>query len=397
MNEKKLMKVLSYLMTVLITAFCVSIFVESRVEKELAKPPVPTNKLTQLYQLIQQNFADDVDTKAMGDAGAEAMVNSLGNRWSYYIPAEEYAAHVEAAKNEYVGVGITIHEDEEHKELEIIDVVPGSSADQAGIQVKDILLEVEGKSCAELGRSGTAELVRGKEGTKVTLVVSRDGEKKEFTLKRMKVDVPVVNYQILDSGYGLVTIKNFQNKAFKETNEAVEALLKQNAKGIIFDVRFNPGGAKSELVSILDYLLPEGEVFRSETHDVRITVDESDEDCVKIPMAVLVNGDSYSAAEYFAAALQEYEWAVVVGEKTTGKGYYQQTFKLNDGSGVNLSTGKYYTPSGLHLEGIGITPDVPVELNEEMKGNLLAGLLSPEQDPQIQAAISALDSRNHLD
>lgn len=391
------MKVLSYLMTVLITAFCVAFFVESRVEKRLAKPPVPTNKLTQLYQLIEQNFADDVDTKELGDVGAEAMVDSLGNRWSYYIPAEEYAAHIEAAKNEYVGVGITIREDEEQGALEIIDVVPGGPADQAGVQVKDILLEVEGKDCTELGRDGTAELVRGKEGTKVTLAVSRNGERKEFSLKRMKVDVPVVNYQVLDSGYGLVTIKNFQNKAYTETNEAVEALLKQNVKGIIFDVRFNPGGAKSELVSILDYLLPEGEVFRSETHDGRITIDESDKNCVEIPMAVLVNGDSYSAAEYFAAALQEYEWAVVVGEKTTGKGYFQQTFKLNDGSGVNLSTGKYYTPSGLHLEGVGITPDVVVELDEEMSENLLVGLLSPEQDPQIQAAISALDSRKNLD
>ncbi len=397
MNQKKFMRFLSYLLTVLITAFAVTFFLEARLEKRMTQPPAPINKLSQLYQVLEQRFADEPDMKAVSDAGAEAMVDALGNRWSYYIPAEEYEAHQEAARNEYVGIGITIREDEEQGDLEIVDVAPGGPAAQAGIQAMDKLTEVEGKNCKELGRDGTANLVRGKEGTEVTIVITRGEERKEFTLKRSKVDVVVVSSQILDSGYGLITIKNFQNKAFTETKEAVEALQKQNVKGIIFDVRFNPGGAKSELVSLLDYLLPKGEIFRSETYDGRVTIDESKASCVEIPMAVLVNGDSYSAAEYFAAALQEYEWAEIVGKKTTGKGYYQQTIPLNDGSAVNLSTGKYYTPNGRHLEGVGITPDVVVELDEETMEKLFFGLLPPEEDPQIQAAISALDSRNNLD
>lgn len=393
MNKNKWMKFLSYFLTVLLTASVMTIYFDKKLDQEKKRYPAPSGKLNQLYEVIENKFADDPDMIAVSDAGAAAMVDAIGNRWSYYIPASQYEAYVQAANNEYVGVGITIREDEESGDLEIIDVVSGGPAEQAGVQVKDLLREVAGKSCAELGRDGTANLVRGQAGTEVSIVVDRNGEKKEFTLKRSKVDVPVVASQVLDSGYGLITIKNFQAKSFQETSEAVETLQKQNVKGIIFDVRFNPGGAKSELVSILDYLLPEGEIFRSEAYNGTVTTDQSKASCIDIPMAVLVNADSYSAAEYFAAALQEYEWATVVGEKTTGKGYYQQTLRLKDGSAVNLSTGKYYTPSGLNLEGVGITPDVVVELDEEARENLFYGKLAPEEDPQIKAAISALDSQ----
>lgn len=166
--------------------------------------------------------------------------------------------------------------------------------------------------------------------------------------------------------------------------EAIDALMEQGAKGLIFDVRFNPGGYTTELVKILDYLLPEGPLFRRESYDGQTSVDYSDAQCVDLPMAVLANESSYSAAEFFAAALQEYDAAVVVGEQTTGKGYYQNTFRLVDGSAVAISTGKYFTPKGESLAGVGVMPDVPVKLDQESSDALDQGILEREKDLQLQ-------------
>ena len=143
-------------------------------------------------------------------------------------------------------------------------------------------------------------------------------------------------------------------------------------------------------MELLDYLLPEGELFRTVDYAGKENVDKSDAACLDLPMAVLVNGESYSAAEFFAVALQEYEAAVVVGEKTTGKGHFQSTFRLNDGSAVALSIGKYYTPNGVSLEGVGIMPDVEVLVEEEIFSKIYYGQLTPQEDPQIQAAMNAL-------
>ena len=156
-------------------------------------------------------------------------------------------------------------------------------------------------------------------------------------------------------------------------------------------MRFNPGGYKDELVKLLDYLLPEGDLFRSQLYTGEEAVDTSDAKCLEMPMAVLVNGDSYSAAEFFAAALDEYDWAVLVGEPTVGKGYFQSTFDLGDGSAVALSVGKYFTPNGRCLEDEGgLTPEVTVEVDQETASKIYAGVLEPTEDPQIQAALEAL-------
>ena len=152
----------------------------------------------------------------------------------------------------------------------------------------------------------------------------------------------------------------------------------------------NPGGFADELVELLDYLLPEGDLFRTVSYDGKEQVDTSDADFLDMPMAVLVNGDSYSAAEFFAAALQEYEAAIVVGEPTVGKGYYQNTIQLGDGSAVALSTGKYFTPKGNSLADVGVTPDVRAEVDEETAANIYYGLCTTAEDPQIQAAVNAL-------
>ena len=162
----------------------------------------------------------------------------------------------------------------------------------------------------------------------------------------------------------------------------------------MFDLRFNPGGMKTELLTVLDYLLPEGPLFTSVDYLGNETTDYSDANYLDMPMAVIVNDDSYSAAEFFASALQEYGAATIVGTKTCGKGNYQQTFQLSDGSAVAVSTGHYKTPHGVTLTDVGVTPDIVVEVDDETYQNLYLGLVDAAADTQLQAAISALPQEN---
>ena len=348
------------------------------------------SKLDQLEALIQEKFVGEVDTTAMEDAAADAMIASLGDRWSYYIPASEYATHVEQMKNAYVGIGITIITREDGSGYEIMVVNEDGPAEEAGLLVGDIITAIGGTSTQGLDASEARNLVRGKENTQVEITVNRNGQELTLSVTRRQVQTPVADGQMLEGNIGLVTIYNFDSRCAQETIAAIEALLEQGAEKLIFDVRNNPGGYASELVDVLDYLLPEGDLFRTVNYAGKEAVDRSDADCLEIPMAVLVNGSSYSAAEFFAAALNEYDAAIVVGEHTSGKGHFQNTFQLNDGSAVGLSVGKYYTPNGVCLEGVGITPDVEVEVDEETASAIYYGTLEPGEDPQIQAAVEAL-------
>ena len=348
------------------------------------------SKLDRLEGLIQECYIGEADEQELEDAAAVAMVKATGDRWSYYIPADEYSDHVEREENAYVGVGITIQPQEDESGFLILMVTEGGPAQEAGIEANDLLIGVEEQDIRDMSMDEVRELIRGKEGTKVALTVMRKGEHMTLSVERRRIEETVARGEMLDDGIGLVQIFNFDERCADESIEVIERLRAEGAKKLIFDVRNNPGGFADELVELLDYLLPEGDLFRSVSYDGKEQVDTSDADFLDMPMAVLVNGDSYSAAEFFAAALQEYEAAIVVGEPTVGKGYYQNTIQLGDGSAVALSTGKYFTPKGNSLADVGVTPDVRVDVDEETASNIYYGLSTTAEDPQIQAAVNAL-------
>ena len=350
----------------------------------------PPSKLDRLEALIENRFIGEADSQALEDAAAAAMVKATGDRWSYYISAKDYDAHREQEENAYVGVGITIQPQEDESGFLIIMVADGGPAKEAGIEVNDLLIGVEDQDIRGMTTDEVGALVKGEEGTKVSLTVMRKGEHMTLSVERRRIEQPVAEGEMLEDGIGLVKINNFDARCAEETISTIEKLRTEGAKKLILDVRNNPGGFADELVKLLDYLLPEGDLFRSVSFDGKEQVDTSDENFLDMPMAVLVNGDSYSAAEFFAAALQEYEAAVVVGEPTVGKGYYQQTIPLGDGSAVALSTGKYFTPKGNSLAGKGITPTVRVDVDEETAAAIYYGTSKPAEDPQLQAAIKAL-------
>ena len=350
----------------------------------------PPSKLDRLETLIEERFIGEADTEAMEDASAAAMVKATGDRWSYYISAKDYDTHREQEENAYVGVGITIQQQGDDSGFLIVMVTDGSPAKEAGIEVNDLLIGVEDQDVRGMTTDEVGLLVKGEEGTKVSLTVLRKGENLTLSVERRRIEQPAAKGELLENGIGLVRVYNFDARCADETIAAIEQLRAEGARKLIFDVRNNPGGFADELVKLLDYLLPEGDLFRSVSFDGTEKVDTSDEKYLDMPMAVLVNGNSYSAAEFFAAALQEYEAAVVVGEPTVGKGYYQQTIPLGDGSAVALSTGKYFTPKGNSLAGKGITPTVRVDVDEETAAAIYYGTSKPAEDPQLQAAIKAL-------
>lgn len=349
------------------------------------------SKLQALESLIEERFVGETDTEALEDAAADAMVRATGDRWSYYIPASQYEAYTEQMANAYVGVGITIQLQEEDAGFLIMSVTPGGPAEEAGLQVNDLIIAVAGEDVRGMTTDAVRDLVRGEVGTTVSMTVLRKGENLSFSVERRKVETPVASFEMLPGDVGLVTIENFDSRCAEETIAAIQALMNNGARMLIFDVRNNPGGYADEMVDVLDYLLPEGELFRAVTYDGRENVDTSDESCLDVPMAVLVNASSYSAAEFFAAALREYDAAVVVGEQTSGKGYFQNTFQFDDGSAVALSVGKYFTPQGNSLQDVGITPDVEVTVDEETSAAIYYGTLAAQDDPQVQAAVQALE------
>lgn len=348
-------------------------------------------KLTEVRRLLDQVFIGEIDEDYMTERLCSAMVEGIDDEWSYYISADEYAAYEERVSNSYVGIGITIRLiNETDPGFTLVEISPDSPAEKAGLKPGDVLVAVGGESAIELGIDETKNRVRGEKGTDVTITFRIDGEDRDVTLTRAEVKSINITYEMLDDGIGYIHIRNFEQDCAKDTIAAIEDLQSQGVRGLVFDLRFNPGGLKTELVELLDYLLPEGVIFHSETYSGKEELDRSDAKCLDLPMSVLVNVDSYSAAEFFAAAMQEYEAATIVGTQTYGKGYFQQCFRLSDGSAVNVSTGKYFTPDGDSLAGVGITPDHVIEISDEEYFDVYIGAMAHEDDVQLQDAINAV-------
>ena len=335
---RKLFHGLALVVLILFTV-AATVLVMNRIGGSYEQDPV-AQKVAQAAGVIDTVFVGEHDETQMGDAAVSAMIASLGDRWSYYISAEDYAAYEAQMTNSYVGIGITIQTQMEEQGLLVVDVTPGGPAQTAGIQAGDILTAVEGQPVVELGREQTVAQVRGEPGTEVQLTLLRGTESYTCAPVREKVQEIVVESKQLAGDVGYIAIDNFDLNSAEQTIAAIDALVDAGVKSLLFDVRNNPGGMKDELVEILDYLLPDGQpVFTSKSYTGQTVTDYTEDGhAVDLPMAVLVNADSYSAAEFFAAALQELGAAQVVGEPTVGKGYFQITYPLSDGSAIAISS-----------------------------------------------------------
>ena len=351
-------------------------------------------KLYELKSIIDRMFIGEVDQAYMDDVMASAMVASLDDQWSYYVPADQYQLYEEQHTNSYVGIGVTILVLEDESGFAVQQVEPNGPAKEGGILPGDVIVAVDGVRVTELGAEEAQNRISGNEGPTVSITVLRQEQELTVSLTRRSILMEVASGKMVTDAIGYIQINNFNERCAQETLSIFADLEAQGAKAMIFDVRFNPGGYVSEMVEVLDYLLPAGVLFRSEDYMGRSQEETSDAACKDIPMAVLINGNSVSAAEFFAAALTEYDYAVTVGQPTLGKGYFQQGIELSDGSLVNLSVGKYYTPKGVSLaEAGGLQPDVLVEVDEETMAKIYSETISAQEDLQLQTAIAELQKQ----
>lgn len=340
--------------------------------------------MLQTYLLARFAFVEaDADLDKAVDLGLDAFVKGLGDRWSYYRSEEQYEQLRATRANNYVGIGITIDYTREEGLL-VRSVTEGGPADKAGVLVGDVITAADGVSLAGENQADGADYIKGEEGTQVVLtLLGEDGSIREATCTRATLRSSSASGKMLEGNIGYVRLSNFYSGSSDSFKQEVDTLVEQGAQALIVDVRSDPGGYVAELEKILDYLLPEGPVFTQKARWWFQSVYRSDTECIDLPIAVLVNKDSYSAAELLAAQLRESVGAPIVGELTSGKGYSQVTFPLFNGGGVGLSTATYCTGSGHSLIGEGITPDVELSLNE-------GAVMGEEDDNQLQAAIELL-------
>lgn len=372
-----------------ITYFAAADYYNSRLEN-LEEQEARYSKLKSVADIVEKYFVADYDEAVAVEGALAGYVSGLGDKWSAYYTAETTAAIAEDSANLYVGIGVTYSLEEEHL-YEITLVNPGGPADLAGVLEGDVLTHVDGVAVSTLeDPQELSGLVKGEKGTEVELTLLRAGETVTLSVTRDEIRTYSVTSSLLDERIGYIKISDFDSNVDVEFEEHLNDLLSQGAQGFIFDVRYNPGGYISVLRAMLDKLLPEGIVITTVDKQGNETPYTSDADCLQMPMVVLTNSSSISAAEFFAAALQEYEVATVVGAPTSGKGYSQQTFMLSDGSSVHISTTRYYTPKGNSLADTGVTPDVPVEMEPADAALLYRGELEAEQDVQLQAGLSAV-------
>ncbi|MGE4353121.1 MAG: S41 family peptidase [Oscillospiraceae bacterium] len=347
-------------------------------------------KLTQILHILDKDFVTDTDLDAAVDAAANGMIESLDDKWSYYMTVQEYSDYLMRTNNSYRGIGVTVSASENG--FLIATVTRDTPAYQAGIKPDETIVSLNGEPLAGKTTEELHDDILALGDESFTLgILDAAGTEREVTLSTVTVYTTPVSYRMLDGDTGYIILKNFSTGCADDAIAAVDDLVDQGAKSLVFDVRYNGGGFVRELTQLLDYLLPEGDIFISRDRNGKEDVVTSDANCVTLPMAVLINSDSYSAAELFAAQLSEYGAAVTVGEATTGKARSQVSYTLIDGSAIHISHEAYLTSERRDLaEEGGIKPDVAVALDDGKKALLYYGQLPFDEDDQLIAAVDAV-------
>lgn len=346
-------------------------------------------KISEIDQIVRNNYLNEIDEDELINAIADGYMKGLEDTYAYYMDQEEYNQYKMDNAGELIGIGVTVTLDESGY-IRIVEVSEGSPAEQAGLQVDDLITKVDDTDVLTEGYQESTNLIRGEEGTKVTLTIHRAQEELTMEVTRKLMETVTVTYRMIGED-GYIKISKFDSNTPRDFKAAVEDLQAQGATGLIFDVRNNPGGLLDSVAEILDYLLPEGDIVSATDSKGNTEVlYTSDSECVTLPMVVLCNGETASAAELFSAGLRDYQKAELVGVNTFGKGIMQTAYSLADGSAINFTTHYYNPPSGINFHGVGLKPDYEVPLTAEQE--LRLGELSDEEDAQLQKAISVLDS-----
>lgn len=345
-------------------------------------------KAGEIEELINAYYLDEIDGQKVEDTMYTGMVAGLEDPYSVYYSKEELESMEESISGAYSGIGATLTQDPDTGELSVVSCFDGTPAQEAGLQPGDVITGWNGKSVEGMELSELVSKIKTDPEEQLTLEIERDGETLEVELTRREVQIPTVEYEMLDNQIGYIRLVEFDEVTADQFKEALEDLENQNMEKLIIDVRNNPGGVLQVVCDMLDQLLPEGLIVYTEDKNGNRKEYTSDEEHqFTKPLAVLANENSASASEIFAGAIQDYGIGTIVGTTTFGKGIVQRTFYLSDGTGVKLTVAKYYTPKGHDIHKKGITPDVEIELDEELKNQ---SSISHEEDNQLQKAIEVL-------
>lgn len=346
------------------------------------------HKLEKIRYLMNETYLkeDEIKEKDLNDYLLKGYVNGLKDPYSVYYNEEETKELYETTEGEYSGIGAVMSQNLETGAITMVNVYKDSPAEKAGFKNNDILYKVNGKDISTEDISKVVNKIKGKEGTEVTITVFRDGKEFEATAVREKLEAHTVEYEMKEDKIGYIRVTEFDMVTYNQFVEAITDLKKQGMKGMVIDLRGNPGGNLSTVCQMLDYILPEGLIVYTEDKDGEREVMTSDEEHkLEMPMTVLVDGRSASASEIFAGAVQDHKAGTLVGTTTYGKGVVQQLFDLKDETCLKLTIAEYFTPNGRNIHGKGIKPDVEVEYKYD-KNNA-------EADNQLDKAIEVLKEK----
>lgn len=403
MSSKKKI-VLTVIITAVVTAF-VSSAVTSFV-KDLSVFFVTeddknwfSKKLKAVDTILDSKYLYDYDSNLLGENAVKAYIEGLGEPYTHYYTKEEFSSYMDNIQDGYVGIGIIVGVNNDN-EIEVIAPFEDSPAYNAGIKPGDILTAVDGIEYNGDKLSEAVDVIKsGTEGTSVKLTLRRDNEEINIEVERQDIASDSVKSEMLDSDIAYMRITQFnmesengQHSTYSEFCDNIHALQEQGMKKLIIDLRDNPGGVLTGACDIADMLLPEGTITYTEDKNGERNYYDSDADCLDIPIVILINDNSASASEVLTGALKDYGKATVIGTKSYGKGIVQEVYPFYDGSGISITSAKYYTPNGVCIHDIGIEPDIVSELPEKYK-NEYTSMIAHDEDTQLQKAIEIIKEK----
>ena len=339
-------------------------------------------KLNAIDSVLESFYFGDVDDETAKDNIYKAYLSSYGDKYTMYYTADEYKALKESTNGKFYGIGAVCQLSGEGGVL-LVDVYDNGAGYQAGLRSGDRVVNVDGRDITGMELSSAVALIKGDKGTSVTLEVIRGTERLTFSAVRDAVEAKTVSYTLLDNNIGYLSISQFEEVTTKQFKAAVEDLQSQGMKGLVIDIRNNPGGLLDTVVGMLKYMLPDGLiVYTEDKQGNRKEYKGQDNDEFNLPLAVIVNGNSASASEIFAGAIQDYGKGTIIGTQTYGKGIVQTVKPLTDGSAIKFTIAKYFTPKGQDIHGKGVTPDMVVEYDT-----------NADVDTQLDAAIKNVEAQ----
>lgn len=347
-------------------------------------------KINQVKEVVKAYFVEPVEDEVLLEGAVRGVVDALDDPYSRYMDEEEYADMMEETSSQYAGIGVVVTVDPKDNLITVVSPFEGSPGEKAGILPGDKIIRVNGKDVWGDKLNEAVKMMKGPAKTDVDITIYRSSTAKtrDITITRDIIKITTVSHKTIDDNIGYIRINRFYETTSEEFNKALDDLYAKQIKGLIIDVRNNPGGLLDEVAEVTDRLVPKGMIVYMEDRQKKRHVIYSDAEEIKIPLVILVNEGSASASEILSGAVKDHEKGLLVGTKTFGKGVVQSVMPLGDGTGISITTSKYFTPDGVSIHGKGIEPDVTVKFPEDFEKNITQ--ISEEEDVQLQKALKLI-------